>query len=193
MNNKAQMSAPFELMVAIIIMGFVVVVGYSLMTELQKNMCQNDVDKAVTVFKNNLELAINNSTVQSFKFDYEGCFRESEAIAYISKHSDPRICERLCGEYRNTCFSLTFNATFSKGGGPYVSKCLKIPDLTNFEPGNSVDCSELQSADPSLDGFSIPSIQGSNIKENLILKGNYVLRTVSSSSIVPKVCVFYKR
>ncbi|MDD3159827.1 MAG: hypothetical protein PHQ98_02575 [Candidatus ainarchaeum sp.] len=189
-SNKGQMSAPFELMVAMIIMGFVIVVGYNLMASMQCNICQNDLDKAVTVFKSGLEKAVNNSTVEKFSFKYDGCFKESLASARIVKYVDNlKACERACGEARSTCFVLIFNASDSSCS-PYVSKCLNIPDLTSFV-SESTECEK----DESLQDYGVVStLVSTDLKKNNLLMGQYVIKTVSSSSsFTPKICVYYKR
>ena len=53
MDFKAQMSSPFELLVAIIIMSFVVIIGSQMLANVNDQVCLAGIDKELTEFKEN--------------------------------------------------------------------------------------------------------------------------------------------
>ena len=43
LNNKGQEEAPFELLIAVIVMGFVIVMGINAIFTLNREQCQGDI------------------------------------------------------------------------------------------------------------------------------------------------------
>jgi len=60
-NQKGQAAAPFELLVAIIIMTFVIIVGTQMLNRVNEQVCINHVESEMSKFVNYLEETANMS------------------------------------------------------------------------------------------------------------------------------------
>jgi hypothetical protein len=179
MSQKAQVSAPFELFVAIIIMGFVVVIGSQMLIAANQQVCMNSVDKEMTTFKLYLEDTANRKSSSKFDFQPESCFDKSKAVIKIEKVANSKQCAAACGKPTETCFIFLFNAPDIANG--FRQKCLNLSAYTSF----FVEEQTCPAGD--LDGYEV-------LKPSDGLKvGSYVLRNVSKAAeTYPKICVFYR-
>ena len=181
-NQHGQASAPFELFVAVIIMSFVIVIGYQVLEEVKKQVCLNSVDKEMTTFKYNLEDTVNRKSSTKFLFSPEGdCFSSKGTIMKIQTETNPKVCDARCGYPADVCFVMTFMNP--KVSNAFKVKCLDLPQYTNFptELCNSGGGDELTTYTP------IDPMNGQ------LLPGLYALRNISAAGeTYPKVCVYYK-
>jgi len=182
LNKKAQMSAPFELFVAVIIMGFVIIIGSQMIGTANANVCINSVDKAMGEFKGHLEETVNQKSSSKFFFQPEKCFDMKKTKISIDKISNSRTCAAKCGKPYNSCFVMSFYSSDLANG--YIDKCLNLPTYTSFF---SSDYSATCLAVGELEGYVAIDPANGGIK-----LGSYVLRNVSSAGdTYPKICIFY--
>jgi hypothetical protein len=181
-GQRAQASAPFELFVAVIIMSFVIVVGYQVLAEVKKQVCLNSVDKEMTNFKYNLEDTVNRKSSTKFLFNPEGdCFESKDTIMKIQTETNKKVCDARCGYPADVCFIMIFNNP--KVAMSFKAKCVDLPQYTNFpvELCNSGGGDDLTTYTP------IDPMNGN------LLPGLYALRNISAAGeTFPKVCVYYK-
>ncbi len=180
------MSAPFELLVAIIIMGFVVIIGSQMLTASQNQICRSGIDKELTEFKSFLEDTTQKKSTNKFTFIPEDiCFNTSQATIRIAKYADTKICASKCPFSAGSCFVLMFSANLPNNqGGMLIEKCLNIPEYTNFT--TSDECNT--GSDLSSKGYK-PINPGDDLP-----LGQYVLKSVSLiGQSYPSICVFYQK
>jgi len=178
-KEKGQMSAPFELLVAVIIMGFVIIVGSQMLAAANKEVCVNNIDRELTEFKQNLEDSVNIKNSNTFRFDNpDGCFNEKDAIIRIEKNTNAQQCSAICSRAENSCYVLLFSIPKS---GIFKQKCLNISRFTSFsDDGTNCPNTNLPgyvATDPTTGGVKV---------------GNYVIRNVSKAGeTYPNICVFW--
>jgi len=174
LGKKAQVSAPFELMVAVILMTFVILAGLYAMNTLERQKCENEVNKALEELKEGIELIAKGKGQYRVSFILPGCAERAEVK--IVTHTDPYLCSIICGGSKNVCTVLTFQAE----GVSSMVKCLEISPLTQF---SSNDCEEYIGDDYVLVDWSSGNIQ----------QGVYLL--TSSYAVaggVPTICPYIK-
>ncbi len=136
LGKKAQVSAPFELMVAVILMTFVILAGLYAMNTLEKQKCENEVNKELEELKEAIELIAKGKGQHLVSFELPGCAQRNTEVKIVT-HTDPYLCNILCGGSKTVCIVLTFDAE----GVSSMVKCLEISPLTQFAP-DSCACPE---------------------------------------------------
>jgi hypothetical protein len=184
-DSCAQMGEPFEVLVAVIIMLFALVIGSTILSQVNQTVCINNVEKEMDEFVGFLEETANFKTTTKFSFFPEGiCFDQSKHIMSISRHRDPIYCENNCGEPQDTCYVMTFQTPDIPLG--FKSKCLNIPTFTRFMddydayfcfPGDSFDDSKYQVIG---DGQKIPF-------------GTYTLKNIDDESGANNICIIREK
>lgn len=183
MNEKAQASAPFELFVAVIIMAFVIVVGYTALERVNTEVCINTVEREMTKFKVNLEGTVNLKSQNKIFFSPDDrCFASKQTIMKIETEDDRRVCAARCNYPSDTCFIMTFsNPNIS---GAFRTKCLDLPNYTNFVIEACGETAELAG-----EGYTAVD----PTKNGQIRSGVYVFSNISpAGKTYPDICVFYK-
>jgi hypothetical protein len=180
---EGQMSSPFELMVAVIIMTFVIIIGTQMLNQSQDQVCLASIDRELTEFKINLEDTTNSRSATKFDFRPDNCYNQNEAVVKIFRYADSATCGAKCGiSGVNSCYVLLFSTNDIANG--FKEKCINIPTYATFL-GSDSQCSP----GPDLEGFS-PILAVGEDGENLT-PGTYALRNVSSASeAYPSVCIF---
>jgi hypothetical protein len=179
-----QASAPFELFVAVIIMAFVVIVGYSMLTYINREICLNSVDKEMTKFKLNLEDTVNRKSSTKFSFHPDSaCFASKKTVMKIELYKEPQTCAARCPSSANECYLMTFSNPMVANA--FRQKCLELPELTNFISDQSTICrDDLLGSE----GYNVvdPTMEG-------ITPGVYVLKNATPlGEAYTKVCVWHK-
>lgn len=203
MKNKGQEEGPFELLVAVILMTFVIFIGLQAMVALRVQTCQGKAEKAMQELQTAIESAVNRNSFTQVLFDYEKCFRTSkppgtqifppEVLLY--KKSDPKQCRAICGGTETSCSFLRLaNERF------IIDKCLNIPYNTDFDtpPKVSDDPTE-PGACANIEGFTPINLtgkgdySGGNIQpSDSIDTGYYSFVPASTTQTFPVVCVYIK-
>jgi len=181
-NQKGQAAAPFELFVAVIIMTFVVIVGYNMLEKVNTEVCLNTVDREMTKFKIALEDTVARKSSNAFYFHPdEKCFASQETVMKLEVEKNQKICTARCGYPSEECYVMTFSNPNIPNA--FKSKCVDLPPLTNFLTENScettLETTDYNPVDPT--------------KEGQILIGAYRFINVSpAGDTYPKVCIWYK-
>ena len=133
LDQRAQESAPFELMVAVVIMAFVIFVGFQAMERLRDEQCFAKIDKTLEEFKTKLEIAVTQKSPQTIPFILAECSSPGKQDIRIQDWDSAIFCAGLCRSAEITCTSLEyFDKTPGKIKG--IRKCLNIPPDTIFSP-----------------------------------------------------------
>jgi uncharacterized protein (UPF0333 family) len=98
-KQKAQVSAPFELLVAIIVMIFVIISGSYALSNLSENTCLGNKRQDFS----NLISALNDVVFGSdlayrtISFTTKACYNENYETVRLKIENERDICERYCG------------------------------------------------------------------------------------------------
>jgi uncharacterized protein (UPF0333 family) len=182
MNSKAQASAPFELLVAVIIMTFVIIVGTQMLNQVNSQVCLNHVESSMGDFVNYLEETANNKTTSKFSFRPESiCFNQSQHIMKIVRERDVKVCSAKCGIPQDTCYIMIFYTPDVALGTE--EKCINLPVYTNFETNDAI-CKTID----DLEGYSVVT------PSEKIPFGSYVLKNVAKvGETWPNICFYVKK
>lgn len=189
-QQRGQVNSPFELLVAIIIMGFVIIIGSQMIASTNDQVCLAGVEQAMTEFKLKLEDTDSFRTSNQFNFRpvSNNCYNENQSIMTIEFiRGNSRRCGAVCGRAVDSCFVLTYQASDVVNG--FKQKCLNLPVYTSFVDGSSCPTQE-----QALSGYT--AINPSAVQEvgPSIPSGNYVLRNVAAAGkTYPEICVYWKR
>jgi len=125
-SAKGQESAPFELLIAVIIMTFVMMFGYMAMEDYHEMQCKAGINQELERMRDGIESTVNQGSVSKVEFKIEQCFKDSRVV--LNTVSNRSVCSRICQEGRQECVSLDFWS-----GGHNRRVCVNIPLHTQFE------------------------------------------------------------
>ena len=181
-NQKGQEAAPFELLIAVILMGFVIVIGTFAAMELEKQKGEQEINQKLEDFKEALESVSKGKGQYSVNLVLPRY--GTDQTLKMKQLSDPFRCSIYCGGSRAVCTIIEFNATGVKS----MNKCINISPLTEFEHqfGPPVYCPDRCNADELL--FL------EDWREESIPQGDYVLTSAytAAATPVPIICAYRK-
>jgi len=193
-NEKGQESAPFELLIAIIIMTFVIVVGFQALDKLSTETCKGFLDQDLEELKRGIETVVKTKTKIDVSFELPNCFTEAKSDLRIVQRRESRFCSNICGGSVAQCTALRF---ISPGHSSF--KCLKISAATDFNPSGvcgdaNPDAIRFESVNWEPTGGAIIDADKDGIPdEDVIESGRYTLiRQSNLFTSVPQICI-YKR
>jgi len=182
LGGKGQEAAPFELLVAVIVMGFVLMIGSYLMSQWHLEQCKMEIDNELQDLKTNIQSTTNDSFPTRFTFRLpSGCFEvypSKPNPASLKRHSNSAFCSSLCGDGRDSCVTLEYLA---KGHGTRF--CVNIPMVSNFKGQTSPgDCVDRSGEDPPYELFDL---------DDSIPMGSYEMFNVTPPNhAFPVVCAY---
>jgi len=172
LNRSGQEEAPFELLVAVILMGFVLFVGQQAIGVLAKQQCEQNISGAMNQLRQQIETVAKTQSTRTASFSPD-CLNEGKQKIQLRAQTDPFICGSVCSGSRNTCVILQFLGQDLR----VDSLCVNIPITTRFD-----SCSP-RGGYGNLDFYSIESIP----------KGNYLIESAFDlTSEIPRVCAYRK-
>ncbi len=97
--RKGQVSAPFEVLVAVIVMGFVILAGTYALKNLSENTCLGDKKKEMGELTSSLRDVVLGSdlTFRNISFQTKACFDAKYERIELNQYSDPARCSAYCG------------------------------------------------------------------------------------------------
>ncbi len=142
--QKGQEEAPFQLLVAVILMTFVIIVGLSAMQQAEKQKCFNDTEKLMNDLKLAIEKTATYSQPSNIKFSPPDCTKDKKFVLIAS--DEERICKKTCLNSSSSCILLRYSTSEITG---IQDKCLNISFDTQFRyEGDGTNTCE------SLEGYS---------------------------------------
>ena len=184
MNQKGQEAAPFELLIAVILMGFVIVIGTYASIELERQKGEQQVNQKLEDFKEALEAVSKGKGQYSLEFVLPPHGRNQEIkLLHIS---DAYSCSIYCGGSRAVCTIVTFEAD----GAKTMTKCINISPATIFKG----------EGEAQLEAGPCPSRLQSDLlcledwRSGAIKQGDYTLTSAYTTAItpVPIICAYRK-
>lgn len=179
-NKSGQEGAPFELLVAVIVMGFVIFAGMQAMEQLWVQKCYGTTDAKLEEMKTILETAVDQKSPQNLNFRLSGCFSENDESIRVSDWDEPTFCAEYCHSPKKLCTLLEYN---NLGRNIFsIAKCLNIPPDTVFPSQRFTDAKC-----PMREGYVLQDF------DTGIIQGEYLLinKTLATDTF-PTVCA-YKR
>ncbi len=192
LNQRAQESAPFELLIAVILMGFVILMAAQAMNQLQKQTCTNTINSQLEGLARNLQNVATGKGSTQFRFSFDNCAAQINDCTNFSTLSgstdimciqlidstDPNVCSNYCSSARSICSLLQF-----KSKDDTYTKCVDISPSTVFPAQGSAQC-----PDRSNEGWVLQDYTSSTIQQ-----GTYsFLKASDLTSTVPIVCAYLK-
>ncbi len=176
-GQRGQEAAPFELLIAVIIMGFVIFVGLRAMDQLNREKCFNETNAKLEEMKTKLETVVTERSPQQINFNLSPCFNPEEETVRIKDFSEPSLCAQYCGAARNLCTLLQYY--YSGSGSFSIRKCLNISPDSVF-PAIIGRCL-------GKGGYELVDFR------NKVVQGNYLLvNKTSVTSTFPTICAYRK-
>jgi len=136
-NKKGQASAPFEVLVAVILMGFVILAGTWALTNLSENTCIGDKRQKLSELREVIKDVVLGSdlTIKNLSFDTRPCFNQKYEKITIKTYDSPAKCAAFCGG-GHTCTLIEYVYEDNKTRKvPIQPICLELP--TSFELENN--------------------------------------------------------
>jgi type II secretory pathway pseudopilin PulG len=182
MNQSGQESVPFELLVTIIIMGFVIFVGLHALQQLSEAQCFAKVERGLEDFKVKMEVAVTQKSPQTIFFRLSNCFNPEEEQVWVQNWDSPVFCADLCGSAEISCTALEYKNT-ATGQIRSSRKCLNISPETVFpaqeNPGR---CTSIDTADQQYELHDL---------KNAAPQGTYLLvNKTFATDIFPTICAY---
>ena len=181
LQSKGQESAPFELLVAVLIMGFVLVMGFMAIQQQQQNQCAKTNEAVLEQLKTGLQLVAEGKGTATVNLDLTPCTSSNKGFLLTMKtQADATLCARRCSTPRPTCLLLDY---IEQGEGAYVTgKCLDISALVSF-PTSTDTCAFLED---NMDLFDLKDPDG-------IRPGRYTfINATPTTTTAPMICAYRK-
>ncbi len=175
LNKRGQEAAPFELLIAVIIMGFVIIIGAQAMLYLQDQKCKGDTDRQLQDLKLAFEGVKQAGRVKHINFRLSGCYQPEEEQVWIEDESGLDRCIQLgCGDKR-LCPLLKYqNKEFSR------AVCLEIKPSTVFPSEPTEKC-------PKRENMHLVDFENKEGKKH----GNYMLQNNSEAGeAITTICAY---
>ncbi|HLC36689.1 MAG TPA: hypothetical protein VJK05_03740 [archaeon] len=182
MNSRGQEEAPFELLIAVILMTFVIFVGLQALDELNRQQCTGQINSKMEQVKSVLETITRGKGQQNLALTVPDCGKNPSLR--LTEETSSYTCSTYCGGNQSICVLLRYQA----GGVAPITKCVGISPLTEFAsqdtPSSCIDRSEEEKL--VLQDWDNPNAS--------IQAGNYVLVSAFSVSADPNplICAYRK-
>ncbi len=190
-DKKAQVDAPFEVLVAVILMGFVILAGTYALKNLSQNICIGEKRQDLSEFKNALRDVVLGSdlTFKNIYIKSKSCFNREHEITKIVTYSDPHRCSAYCQTSSQICTLIEYVYDDGKTSvHPITPICTDLPSAVNFED-DPANCNI------NINTEELMPTGGKNNEYYVIEPGYYRMYKVSAgtSSTETKICVVRKK
>ncbi len=173
-GKRGQEGAPFELLVAVVIMGFVLVAGFRVIQVLQVEECKGRLDNNMELIKTAIENVAQGEGQRSVYFSLPECYPQQDSMLEVKHRTEKAICSEFCPGARIECTLLTFNSPEHSNW-----KCLRISSATDFPQS----CEDFDESEYEVSRWNIAPIE----------EGQYILvKKFNEFSQQPRICAYKK-
>jgi hypothetical protein len=173
-KDKAQVSAPFELLVAIIVMLFVIIAGNYALKNLSENTCLGNKRQDFSNLISSLREVVLGSDLayRTIDFKTKACYSQEYEKTILSTVQDKAVCERYCGS-GTSCILLYYSyIDEDKYEYKYPIQPICTYLSTNLVFGSANECLEpdddtSKAIDPTMENIPIGSYRLFKISNNL--------------------------
>jgi hypothetical protein len=189
-DKKAQVDAPFEVLVAVILMGFVILAGSYALKNLSQNICIGDKRQDLSDFKNALRDVVLGSdlTFKNFHLSSKYCFNRQYEYTRLVTYTDQHMCSAYCQSLSNTCTLIQYYYDDGKRSiYPITPICTDLPSAINFVTEDEYNANEICGVEEN-ERLLRPHPNGGYE----ITPGNYRMFRATMGDGSTKVCVVVK-
>ena len=134
--GKGQVSAPFEILVAVIVMGFVILAGTYALKNLSENTCLGDKRKEMGDLVSSLRDVVLGSdlTFRNITFQTKACFNSKAESIQLNAYNEQSRCTAYCGS-GVSCVLLEYvynDEAKQQRKYPIPPICTGLPTTINF-------------------------------------------------------------
>ncbi|MEM4662991.1 MAG: hypothetical protein QXM75_03135 [Candidatus Diapherotrites archaeon] len=174
-DEKAQESAPFEVLIAVIIMGFVLYIGFMVMNDMLKQDCNNRLRESIEKFRSEIENVSELRTSSKFYFGPPTCYKD-QRIRVVSV-TDEVICASTCDTATLSCLFILLDSR------DYAERfCLKTA-LQIYFPTTYENC-----PDRTSEGYKLI-----DLRDGMPLGYYDLVNETPPKQTFPIVCAYYKK
>jgi len=183
-NSKGQADTVFEVLIAVILLGFVLVAGSFAMSSLSNTKCSKSIDISLSSLKQTIEKASSSTLLSTdFLFDMPYCFGNNFTIE-LQKPANSSLCSSVCPGSFGKCFILRYENEKDKVS-PVRNVCVQISPVIAL---NNTVC-------PDQEGYSLmPNTLGIDGQTGVSFindRYKFVSKTVSTVN-TPLICIYNK-
>ena len=136
LKKKAQVGAPFEVLIAVILMGFVILAGSFALKNLSENTCIGNKTQDLSELKSALREVILGSdlTIKTISFESKSCYNQMYETVKLRTYTVRSKCSAYCQGTMDSCTLLEYN--YDDGQGikrPIQPLCMDLPTGVDFE------------------------------------------------------------
>lgn len=194
-SNKAQASAPFEVLVAVILMGFVIMAGTWALLNLNQNVCIGNKRQSMSEMKGIIEDIVMGSDLdeKNVKFNIQPCFNERFEAITLKTYTNETLCNSYCNA-GDTCTLMEYvyddNKTTRR---PIAPMCLNIPTAINYATPAS-NCGEEYAPEPNKDPEWEALDFGGSRPTSILTSGHYkiFMRSQTGTNYIRELCFLRK-
>jgi hypothetical protein len=192
-KQKAQVGAPFEVLIAVILMGFVILAGTFAMQNLSKNVCIGNKRDDFSKFKTSLRDVVLGSdlTYRTITLRSKPCFNSRyESVRLVSTDSKAR-CSAYCNTLGSNCLLLEYifhNPQTHDFKQPIDPICMDLPTSVTFEE-------DIDKCISDTDEAANWETVNPNSDTNTIRNGTYKIykTAIAENSQSTKICLIRKK
>jgi hypothetical protein len=142
-KQNGQVDAPFELLVAIVIMGFVILAGTYAISNLSKNTCLGDKRQDMSELVSSLRDAVLGSdlTFRNISLTTKACFNSRYETIKLQSYDNQQKCSAVCGG-GSSCLLLEYiydNTSKNIMTQPIQPICTNLPSTVIFAESGTHD------------------------------------------------------
>jgi hypothetical protein len=187
-SSKAQASAPFEVLVAVILMGFVIMAGTWALINLNQSVCVGNKRQSMSEMKGIIEDIIMGSdlAVKNVKFDIQPCFNEKFEAITLKTYTNETLCTSYCNA-GETCTLMEYVYDDDKTTKrPIAPMCLNLPTAINY-------ASSAEGCEENSDEWLALNFGGSN-PNSILTSGSYkiFMRSQTGTDSIRELCFLKK-
>ncbi|MFH1545398.1 MAG: hypothetical protein ABIE23_04930 [archaeon] len=181
-NEKAQEEAPFEVLIAVILMMFVIVTGLIVMTEVSQQKCVKVTEKKMEDLKASIE-AVSRGGASSVDFQMDSCGKNEKF--FLSRVDDPISCSQCIGSPEK-CTLLMYRSDNAR----IPPKCVAIPFDLTFDGDGDYGCNKVIGNEQ----YELVDINPTSPKNptSLIEKGHYQFYYRITNQVFTIICAYRK-
>lgn len=182
-DKKGQSDVVFEVLIAVILLGFVLVAGTLAMSSLSNTKCSKSIDISLSSLKQNIEKASTNTLLSTeFLLDVPYCFGSDVNLEF--KKELPTICSIYCPGVSGACYMLKYQNSKDKVS-PVRFICLQVSPVIVLN-------AEEQCVNSPTD-FDLWTKKGNNSNGIKMENGRYIISSSSAlSNNDPTLCIYKK-
>lgn len=194
LSQNAQEAAPFELLIGVILLGFVLVMGFIVLSQSQESQCEQEAGEMLEELRASLEALVSDEKSKHLLIESPPCFSGKSEIYIKRERNNREICSLFCSGANESCFLLGFSTEdFSK------ILCLRIPFTTSFKQPDptSLDLCPNTLEDTIPEGFEHTAFGYAKVEhgvlEGTIEEGEYFFwRDFVYEDYAPSICAYKK-